>query len=208
MEQTFHTNTEIFGSPLNYPMSAGMTYCSAFPENINFGAILNSFHYRWTASCIANPEYEPEDMLKAVLQALASSEHTYAPFLVVVVFPVWGDSPWTSEAIKGHNNMSTLIKIPSGDMRFVPAHKQTNDESMELKPTKWPVEFVLIANSMGGRHFSTTTGSIQSFPQSSRPPADSNLRKPSSFHRLSIRNTPHHFRRQRARHAPYLTARQ
>ena len=88
LEQTFHTTTELFGSPLNCPMTEGMTYCSAFPEDVNFGAILNSFHYRWTASFIANPEYEPEDMPKVVLQALASSEQTNAPVLVLMVLPV------------------------------------------------------------------------------------------------------------------------
>ncbi len=45
--------------------------------------------------------------------------------------------------------MSTLSRIPSGRMRFVPADKQTDDESMELKPAKWPVELVLIANELG-----------------------------------------------------------
>ena len=46
--------------------------------------------------------------------------------------------------------MSTLIRIPSGHMRFVPANKQTNDESMEPKPAKWPVvELILIANELG-----------------------------------------------------------
>ncbi len=54
-------------------MSDGITYCSAFPEDMVFGAILSSFQFQWTRSCIANPEYEPEDMLKAVLHALASS---------------------------------------------------------------------------------------------------------------------------------------
>ncbi len=66
-------------------MTEGMTYCSALPEDINFGALLDSFLYRWTASCIANTEYELADMLKAVLQTLASSKHTNAPFLVVMV---------------------------------------------------------------------------------------------------------------------------
>ena len=102
LEQTFHTTTELFGSPLNCPMTEGMTYCSAFHDDVHFGAILNSFRYRWTASCMANPEYEPEDMLHAVLHALASSEHTYAPFLVVMTLPVWDDSPWTSQAIREH----------------------------------------------------------------------------------------------------------
>jgi hypothetical protein len=45
--------------------------------------------------------------------------------------------------------MSTLIRIPAGHMRFVPPHKQADDASMELKPAKWPVELVLIANDMG-----------------------------------------------------------
>ena len=30
LEQTFHTTTELFGSPLNCPMTEGITYCSAF----------------------------------------------------------------------------------------------------------------------------------------------------------------------------------
>jgi hypothetical protein len=149
LEQTFHTTTELFGSPLNCPMTEGMTYCSTFPDDTNFGANIYSFQYRWTASCIANPEYEPEDMLKAVLHALASSEHTDDPFLAVMTLPVWDDSPWTSAAIRGHTDMSTLIRIPTGHMRFVPAEKQTDEPSMELTPAKWTVELVLIANDKG-----------------------------------------------------------
>ena len=45
--------------------------------------------------------------------------------------------------------MTTLIHIPKGRMRFVPAEKQTDEFSMELKPAKWPVELVLISNDMG-----------------------------------------------------------
>ncbi len=66
-----------------------------------------------------------------------------------MVLPVWVDSPWTSDAIRGHKNMSTLIRIPSGHMRFVPADKQTDDGSMELKPAKWPVELIFIAIELG-----------------------------------------------------------
>jgi hypothetical protein len=149
MEKIFHTTTELFGSPLNCPMTEGITYCSTFQDDAHFGAIIDSFRYRWTNSCMANPEYEPEDMLKAVLHALASSEHTDTPFLVIMVLPVWDDSPWTSKAIRGHTNMSTLIRIPSGHMRFIPAHKQADDATMELTPAKWPVELILIANDLG-----------------------------------------------------------
>ena len=54
-------------------MSCGISYFSAFPEDEIFGAIIDSFLYRGTGSCIANQEYELEDMLKGALHALASS---------------------------------------------------------------------------------------------------------------------------------------
>jgi len=69
-------------------MPDGSTYCSPFPKNAVFGGIRNSFQFWWTISCIANPEYEPEDMLKAALHAFASSESNETPFLIVVILPV------------------------------------------------------------------------------------------------------------------------
>ena len=59
MKRTFLTNTERFGSLLNCFMSGSISNCSAFPEDEIFGAIADSFLYRWTGSCIAIPEYEP-----------------------------------------------------------------------------------------------------------------------------------------------------
>ena len=134
-------------------MSGGISYCSAFPEDEIFGAIIESFIYRWTGSCIANPEYEPEDMLKAALHALASSKSPDTLFLVVLILPVWEDTPWRSAAIRGHHNMSTLIRIPAGHMRFVPVHKQPDEATPVLSLAKWPVECVLIANAKGRENF-------------------------------------------------------
>jgi len=48
-------------------------------------------------------------MRKAILHALASSIDTTKPFLVVMVLPVWEDTPWYSAAIHNHNNLETLI---------------------------------------------------------------------------------------------------
>ncbi len=45
IESTFLTTAEFFGSPLIYSMSDGITYCSAFPEDTVFGAILNFFQF-------------------------------------------------------------------------------------------------------------------------------------------------------------------
>jgi hypothetical protein len=69
-------------------MTGGISYCSAFPAVEAFEPMIDAFSYRWTGSCIANPEYDPEDMLKAVLHALASSDSQDTPFLVVLILPV------------------------------------------------------------------------------------------------------------------------
>jgi len=92
-------------------------------------------------------------MLKAVLLALSSSEVQDTTFLVVLILPVWEDTPWNSAAIHCHHNMSTLIRIPAGHMRFVPAHKQSDETNPILSPAKWPVELVLIANDKGRETF-------------------------------------------------------
>ena len=75
-------------------------------------------------------------MLKAILHALASSESATSSFLVVLILPVWEDTPWNYATIRGHHNMSTLIRIPAGHMRFVPAHKQSDEATPVLFPAK------------------------------------------------------------------------
>ena len=62
-------------------------------------------------------------MNKAFLHALASSTDSTTSFLVVMVLPVWEDTPWYYAAIRSHHNLETLIQILAGHMRFVPAHK-------------------------------------------------------------------------------------
>jgi hypothetical protein len=86
-------------------------------------------------------------MLKAVLHALAFSESPHTHFLVALFLQVLEDTPWNSAAIRGHHNMSTLILIPAGHMRFDPAHKQSDEATPVLSLARWPEEFVLIANA-------------------------------------------------------------
>ncbi len=92
-------------------------------------------------------------MLKAVLHALSSLQAQDTSFLVVLILLVWENTPWNSAAIRGHHNMSILIRIPAGHMRFVPAHKQSDEANPVLSPAKRLVEFVLIANEKGRETF-------------------------------------------------------
>ena len=48
-------------------MELGIAYCTAYKEDSAFGTIHDAFSYRLTGSCIANPEYDPGDMRKAIL---------------------------------------------------------------------------------------------------------------------------------------------
>jgi len=49
--------------------------------------------------------------------------------------------------------MPTLIQIPAGHMRFVPAHKESDEATLILSPAKWPAEFVLFTNTKGRETF-------------------------------------------------------
>jgi len=92
-------------------------------------------------------------MRKAVLHALASSGSSDTPILVVLFLPVLEDTPWSSAAIRGHQNRSTLIRIPAGHMRFVPAHKLADEATLVLSLAKWPVEFVFIIDAKSREAF-------------------------------------------------------
>jgi hypothetical protein len=92
-------------------------------------------------------------MLKTVLHVLASSERIDTPFLVVMVLPVWDNTPWNSATIKDHRNISTLIRIPTGHMRFVPTHRQSDESTATHPPAKWLVEMVLISNEAGREQY-------------------------------------------------------
>jgi hypothetical protein len=127
---------ERFASPLNCSMELGITYCSRFLEDPFFGAIHNALNYRCIVYCTANPEYDSEDTRKAILHALASSKNTTTPFMAVLVLPVFEDKPWRSASIRSHPNIETLIQIPSGHMRLVPTHKQSEGNADTLTPAK------------------------------------------------------------------------
>jgi hypothetical protein len=45
--------------------------------------------------------------------------------------------------------MSTLIRFPGVHMRFVPAHRQSDDMTTILSPAKWLVGLVFITNAAG-----------------------------------------------------------
>jgi hypothetical protein len=92
-------------------------------------------------------------MRTAVLHALASSTNTTTPFLAMMVLLVWEDTPCQSTAIRASASMETLIRIPTGHMRFVTTHNLPKGEPHNLRPAKWPVELILTANAESKSQF-------------------------------------------------------
>jgi hypothetical protein len=147
----FDTTFEIFASPLNSSMKPNVEYCTAFPEDANFGAHFDSFSYRLTGSCIANPEYEPEDMRKAVRHAIACAITSPSPLLVIFILPAWEDTPWRTQATLSHPNLSIIAHLQAHQLKFVPTHKQLDADLdiTRLRPADWPVDVVMVANAEG-----------------------------------------------------------
>jgi hypothetical protein len=50
LESMFRPTTELFGGPLNCSMSEDIMYNLAFQKYAVFGAVINSYQYRWTGS--------------------------------------------------------------------------------------------------------------------------------------------------------------
>ena len=156
---SFNTTWELFASPLNSSMNPMVDYCSAFQEDTVFGAHFDAFSYRLTGSCLANPEYEPEDMRKIVLHALACSTEFTTPLFVVLILPAWEDSPWRTQSILSHPNLTTLVHLPANQLKFVPTHTQLDADLdvPSLRAADWPVEIVLIANTEGYNKYLNTS---------------------------------------------------
>jgi hypothetical protein len=132
-------------------MNPNVEYCTAFPEDANFGAHYDSFSYRLSGSCIANPEYEPEDTRKAVRHAIACSIASPSPLIVVFILPAWEDSPWRTQSILSHPNLPIIANLQAHQLKFVPTHKQLDADLdiTRLRHADWLVDVVMVANEEG-----------------------------------------------------------
>ena len=155
LSNCFSSTTELFASPLNCHMQENVTYCSAFPQDTQFGAAYNAFDYRWTGSCLANPEYEPEDMRQTLRHAIASTELSSTPTLIALLLPAWEDSPWRTNGIRSHPNVETVLRLEKGQLKYVPPDRQLDNQVAvdRLTPASWPVELVVVANREGRDQF-------------------------------------------------------
>ena len=88
-------------------------------------------------------------MRKAILHALVSSLTADTAFLAELILLVWENNPWAATSIRWHENLRTLIRIPSGHMRFVPVNSQADIATTILTSANCPVDLIMISNEAG-----------------------------------------------------------
>ena len=157
------STSELYSCPLTCSMLDGMAYCSPFLEDERFGAVYNALQYRWTGSCLANPEPSAEGSRLAVEHAIRSSVSTNAPFLCLLTLQVRDDAPWSSAGLLAHPHVRRLLRVQPGKFRFVPSSGRREDTAVApstLTAVKQAVDLLIVANQAGMRTY-VDTGSLE-----------------------------------------------
>jgi hypothetical protein len=106
--RTYNVEQERFASPLNLN-PAIPEYWSAFPEDTLFGAHPDAYSSRMTACGYMNPEYEEDELEKALQWAVWASE-TDEPVCFLAVYPKWIKaitmSTWLPDSSGAHSPSS------------------------------------------------------------------------------------------------------
>ena len=138
-------DTERFASPLNFT-PAMKQYFSLYPQDQVFGANTNAFCCAWNGASQANPEYEHNDMDKAVRWAIASAQKSDEATLTAFVLPWWEDSAYFKWM--GNPFVYSLIRINKKHFKF----KRTNYTTTGVKYAgnpKWDINIFMVANVAG-----------------------------------------------------------
>ena len=157
LQQHLHITTERFASPLNF--NAQMhTYYSCHERDQAFGATWNAFSVKWTGISQCNPEYEHEDMEKAVRWALNSARSTTIATLTLCILPAWDGNSNTAynRMIVDHpDQCHILMRIPRRNFKFCTPDAWNGEEKYAGCP-KWDVNFLLVGNEAGFATISRT----------------------------------------------------
>jgi ribonuclease HI len=151
LKSTFKVTKERFASPLNHNPDFA-EYWSAHEEDQKFGARWDAYSCLWTGYSVANPEYEDEDMDKAVMTALKSATLASTPTMTVLVLPAWTERSNTSymKWVRMYPSMTkVLMKIPRKCFKFTtPDANLCPGKEMAGHP-KWDVHILLVGNKDG-----------------------------------------------------------
>jgi len=142
--KVYDIRQERFASPLNYNLTIG-NYWSAFPRGRIFGATHDAYSSRMTGCGYMNPEYEQEDLEKALQWAIWSAEGA-TPTCFVAVFPRWENHRYMN--LLAHPTVRVVTRFEEGTFAFDPPDHWTGTSGKAGK-AKWQVMIIEISYEAG-----------------------------------------------------------
>jgi ribonuclease HI len=144
-------NKERFASPLNF--HRGMQqYWSCHERDQLFGAEWDAFSCQWKGNSECNPEYEHQDMQKAVGWAVHSAQATRDPVLTMFVLPAWDERSDTAynRWVKrdAPQNCHVLMRINRNSFKFRVPDAWKGIPEYAGNP-RWDVAILLVGNRSG-----------------------------------------------------------
>jgi ribonuclease HI len=151
LQDKWGVHKERFASPLNYHPDM-QAYWSCHERDQLFGAQHNAYSVQWTGYSVANPEYEANQLEKAVAWAVHSARATDTPTLTVFVLPAWSETSntaylkWTR---KFPDNCKVLLRVPKQSFKFLPpdAAFMVKDAAHATGHPKWDVNILAVFNA-------------------------------------------------------------
>jgi ribonuclease HI len=142
---------ERFASPLNF--------CDDIPQHWScherdqvFAARWDSYSCQWRGMSQANPEYEHEEMSKAVKWALTSGQMTTHPVLTVFILPAWDTGSQRTSYMqyldKHPDRCHVLMRIKREHFAFCTPDAWKGFGTHAGCP-KWDVNVLLVGNAAG-----------------------------------------------------------
>ena len=169
---------EIFASPLNVHFDT-VAYCSAFERDKLFGSLGSAWDYVWAGGghnvFEFNPEYESDDLKRALKWAVATAEGTDEPVVGMGVYPVWAKTAHNRVLDGTSLRIHELVTIPQKFFDFqTPDHWKGGETAYKHGSAKWDVTFFVVMNKAGaelvfdGREESMREGILEELEKLSR----------------------------------------
>jgi hypothetical protein len=144
---------EIFASPLNVHFDS-VAYCSAFERDKLFGSLGSAWDFAWAGGGHRvfefNPEYEHDDLKRALKWAIVTAESTEEPVVGLGVYPVWTKAAHNMVMGSSDLRIHELITVPQKYFDFqTPDHWKGGDTAYKHGSANWDVTFFVVMNKAG-----------------------------------------------------------
>ena len=143
-----YATTERFSSPVNAHGGFARRYTYRAGDK-SFGAEYDAYSKRFSGSWYMNPEYDAEELTRALRWAIASAADDGGPNLGLAVLPRYAKAGHT--ALLGTRGCHVLCTMPQG-FRFTPQDAWTGTRDTSTG-ARFPVDIAVVYNEKGRLEF-------------------------------------------------------